>query len=215
VSQQINLFNPALLKQKKLFAALAMAQALGLLLAGIVAVSYYGERSVAALQREASAGSELLLKKQASLAVASTEFVPRQKSKELEARIAEADARLHALRQVSAVLDGGELGNTGGYSKYFKALARQHMEGLWLTGVSIAGAGNEIGVQGRALQASLVPGYIGRLTREPVLQGKAFGSLQISQAEPKKAPDKDGTRASEPAPYVEFSLQSASREVDK
>jgi Tfp pilus assembly protein PilN len=209
VSQQINLFNPIFLQQKKIFAAARMAQALGLLLAGIVALGLYGSGRVAAMQKEANGGARQLEKKQARLASVNGEFAPRQKSAQMEAELAEAEAQLAALHRVSGVIERGELGNTAGYSEYFKALARQNLEGLWLTGVSIGGAGNEIGVRGRAMDAALLPGYLGRLTHEKVLQGKAFGSLQISQAGPMKGLDKDGKEAAVPAPYVEFSLQSS------
>lgn len=100
------------------------------------------------------------------------------------------------------------MGDTTGYAGYFKALARQNVSGLWLTGVSVAGP--DIGVRGRALEPALIPDYISRLTRESVMRGKTFGSLEISQAE---LANKDG--AAEPAPYVEFSLQSVAGEEDK
>jgi Tfp pilus assembly protein PilN len=205
VSQQVNLFNPAFEERKQTFGAATMAQALGVLLAGVIALAWYGNAHVAALQKEADAGAQQLTKKQARLASVGTEFAPRQKSAALEAEVAEAEAQLASLRKVSAVLDSGELGNTRGYSEYFKALARQNVDGLWLTGVSVAAGGNDIGVRGRALDPALLPGYLGRLTREDTLRGKAFGSLQISQAAPVKMAGKD---AGAPAPYVEFSLQS-------
>jgi Tfp pilus assembly protein PilN len=205
VSQQVNLFNAAFEERKQTFGAATMAQALGVLLAGVIALAWYGNAHVAALQKEADAGAQQLTKKQARLASVGTEFAPRQKSAALEAEVAEAEAQLASLRKVSAVLDSGELGNTRGYSEYFKALARQNVDGLWLTGVSVAAGGNDIGVRGRALDPALLPGYLGRLTREDTLRGKAFGSLQISQAAPVKMAGKD---AGAPAPYVEFSLQS-------
>ena len=54
----------------------------------------------------------------------------------------------------------------------------------------------------------MVPGYINRLTQEPLLQGKSFASLQIGQAEPVQTQDAEGNPVKTPAPYVEFSLQS-------
>jgi hypothetical protein len=67
----------------------------------------------------------------------------------------------------------------------------------------------------------MVPGYLGRLRNEAVLQGKAVGSLQIGEAAasgvtpqaPKaaaQAPAADGKDSVAPAQpqYVEFSLQS-------
>lgn len=215
MSQQINLFNPIFLQKKQLVSAVTMAQALGLLAVGIVALAFYGNWRVSALQKEADAGARQLEQKQARLAGVAKDFVPRQKKAELEAELASAEAQLTALRQVSGVLERGEFGNTQGYSAYFKALARQHVEGLWLTSVAIMDAGNQIAVRGRALDPALLPVYLGKLKHEPVMQGKVFGSLQIAQAAPVKSVDKDGKEFGGPAPYVDFSLQSTADEAQK
>lgn len=209
MSQQINLFNPVFLKQKKVFSSVAMAQALGVLLVGALAMAAFGRQHVAALEKEAASLQVRLAQKEARRELVNTEFAPRSPSAEMSARIVDAEARLRALGTVSGVLGRGELGHPGGYSKYFSALARQDMEGVWLTGVSVAGGGADIGIRGRALQGTMVPGYIGRLTREPVMQGKAFASLQIAQGPGDAA---DGKKA---APFVEFRLESAMREDGK
>jgi Tfp pilus assembly protein PilN len=206
VTQQINLFNPIFLKQKKIFSAGAMAQALCVLLAGVLAVGFYARQNVRDLQTEADAGRERLAQREERLNKVKAEFAPRVKSAELDAQLAEAEARIEALRKVAGVLERGELGNTRGYAEYFKALARQNPSGVWLTGVSISGAGNDLSVQGRALDPALVPAYLGRLAREPVMRGKTFGSLKISQASAKDAPA---------APFVEFSLDATPAEAAK
>ncbi len=204
MSQQINLFNPALLKQKQVFTANTMLSSLGLLLAGVVALGLYAQQSVRRLETEAAAGAEQLRLKKVRQANALLEFAPRQKSKDIEAQLEDAQAMLRALHNIETTLQRGELGDTTGYAEYFKALARQSAGQLWLTGVSIGDAGKRIDLQGRALEASLVPAYIGRLTREPVMQGKTFGSLMISRA---PAADKTARSGTE-APFVEFSLQA-------
>lgn len=208
MSQQINLFNPDFEQKKKLFGTAAMAQALALLLVGVVVLELVGNGHIAALQQQADASARQLETKKAQLARVATEFVPREKSVELETQLADAENQLASLKHIAGILDRGELGNTTGYSEYFRALARQHVDGLWLTGLAITGAGCEIGVHGRALDASLLPGFLSRLTNEKIMQGKSFGSLQIG--EPGKAPVavKDPKEAGSNAPYVEFSLQS-------
>jgi hypothetical protein len=208
MSQQINLLNPLFDEQRKLFGAAAMTQAMLLLLVGVLAMAYYCDRSVAALRREADSGARQLEKKKRQLAEVSDQLLPRQKSPELEAQLAEAEAQLASLKRIASVIDRGELGNATGYSEYFRALARQHVDGLWLTGLAITGAGCDIGVHGRALNASLLPGFLGHLTQERILRGKAFGSLQISQPGQAAASGNDAKPASGAAPFVEFSLQS-------
>jgi hypothetical protein len=223
VSQQINLYNPDFEEKKKLFGAAAMVQSLLLLLAGVLALSWYGERNVAGLQLQANAGAAQLAKKKVQLELVATEFAPRERSPELQAQLAEAEAQLASLKRIAGVIDRGELGNANGYSEYFRALARQHVDGLWLTGLAITGAGCDIGVRGKAVDPSLLPGFLGQLTREKIMQGKTFGSLQISQPgraetgvgavvpaqEANESKDaKDAKPPSAQAPYVEFSLQS-------
>lgn len=215
MSQQINLYNPQFERKRKLFGATAMVQALLLLIVGVLALSYYGQRHIVALQAEADVGAQRLDKKKRELEAVNAEFAPRQKSPELDAELAEAEAQLAALQRIAAAVDRGDLGNANGYSEYFRAFARQRVEGLWLTGLAITGAGCEIGVHGRATDPSLLTGFLAQLTREKALQGKSFGSLQIGQ--PTQAPQSTqpalpGQPAKEEkmpsAPYVEFSLQS-------
>jgi hypothetical protein len=209
MSQQINLFNPQFQPQKKLFTAKGMACVLGVLVVGIAVAGVFAKVRVARLETEVAQGEERVQKAQKRLETATAEFAPRTKDTRLEAELAEAQNERDALRRVADVIQRGDLGNTQGYAEYFKALARQSVDGLWLTGVSITGAGMDIGVRGRALDAALVPGYLSRLRNERVLQGKPVGSMQIGQAATVNVRGADGKDADAPAPYVEFSLQSA------
>jgi hypothetical protein len=143
--------------------------------------------------------------------------------------LAQAEAERKALQDAQAVLNGGALGNTAGYAEYFRALSRQNVGGLWLTGVTITGAGNDIGVQGRAMQPTLIPNYIARLTGERVMHGKTFASLDIGRPDvqqPAAAAAASVASAAAPAapaaapisgaaPFVEFSLQSTAQETAK
>jgi hypothetical protein len=221
VSQQINLFNPIFLKQKKIFTALPMAEALGAIVLGALLLTWYAGRSVDQLAQQAAAGKLLVAERERRLAEANQQFAPRQKSPTLAAEVAQADAELAALHRVQAFLQQGTLGNGAGYAEYFRALARQHVPGLWLTGVTIVGAGTEIGVQGRAMQPTLIPQYIGRLKLEPVMQGKTFASLDIARPDAVQAAagagaGAGGMAAAAPAapvapisaPFVQFSLQT-------
>jgi Tfp pilus assembly protein PilN len=210
MSQQINLFNPDFLQKKKLFTATTMAAGLGVLLLGLAAVGVAAKMRVASLQAQAAQGAVQLEKTQKRLAGVVAEFAPRKEDPRLAEELSQAQSELLALKEVAGVIERGELGNTEGYAEYFRALARQNVEGLWLTGVSIAGAGLDIGVRGRAMDAALVPGYLGRLRNERVMQGKPVGSLQIGEAAALRVVT-DGKESSAPAPYVEFSLQSASQ----
>lgn len=219
MSQQINLFNPIFLQQKKIFTALPMVEALGVIVAGALLLNWYAVQSVSALENEAAAGKAMLAKREQRLNQAKAQFAPRAKDPALAAQVTAAEGELKALHDVTSVLQGGALGNTAGYAEYFRAFSRQNVNGLWLTGVSINGAGNDIGVQGRAMQATLIPNYIARLTGERVMRGKTFASLDIGRpaaaAPATSAAAAGAAPAPAAAPFVEFSLQSTVQEAAK
>ena len=212
MSQQINLFNPIFLKQKKIFTTDHMVQTLGAIAAGVVLIAGYGSYKTSELSRQAEAGKAQLARSEARLAEVTRDFSPRQKNPALAEEVARRQADIAALRDVQAVLERGDLGNTSGYSEYLRAFAHQRAPGVWLTGLSLAGAGSELTVQGRALQPDQVPSYIQGLTRETILRGKTFGSLEIGR--PAAAPGSAASPAPE-APYVDFRLSSQVQEAKK
>lgn len=209
MSQQINLFNPIFRQQKKYLSAVTIAQALGVILLGLTLLAGYVSYRSSQLNVHAAAVEVQLKAAQDRLAKVAITFAPRQKSKELEQEIRRIEAETQSLQKVADILQVGELGNTKGYANYFRAFSRQIVDGLWLTGFGIHGAGTEIELQGRALRPELIPAYINRLKNEQVLQGKSFSNLEMHV--PKAAPDRAGEAANKPAVaanYIEFSLQS-------
>jgi len=212
VSQQINLFNPVFLKKKKHFSALTMAQGLGLILLGSIAVLVYARLQLATLQTETLASANQLKQTRAQLAKVSAEYAPRQKNKTLDDEIARLEAEVKSQQQAFDIVQKGGVGNTRGYSDYLRAFSRQIVNGLWLTGFSISGAGNNIELRGRASQPQLVPSYISRLKQEPVMQGKTFDTLamEVPQADAENKNEAAGAgKQRSLAGYIEFALRSA------
>ncbi|MQA41785.1 MSHA biogenesis protein MshI [Rugamonas aquatica] len=213
MSQQINLFNAGFKRKKNYATTRAMATGLGALVLVLTVASVLANIELATLEREAAVvKAELAAREARRIAVTST-FVAPRKSEALQQELDQTGVQYRNLQQVAAILDQGEPGATRGYSAYFRAFARRGIDGLWLTGVTIQGSGEAIGLQGRALKASLLPGYLNGLAGEAVLRGKTFGQLQMTEPKaPPKAAAADGVSAPEPAAaprYVEFSLQSA------
>lgn len=213
MSQQINLFNPIFLKQKKYFSAVTMAQALALVLAGSLVLAGYSSYRVKLLAQEAATTASQLSAVQTRLETAKTHLAPREKSKALEEEIQKSESQLRSLRRVFETLEKGDFGDTKGYSEYMKAFARQITPGVWLTGFGIEGAGKEIALSGRALQPGLVPVYISRLKQEAVMHGKSFAALEMQTPEP-VASDRDKSASAKKvvAGYIEFHLHSSLKE---
>ena len=82
-------------------------------------------------------------------------------------------------RQIVSKLRSGVFGRIGGLSVFLEGFARQHVEGTWLTQVRVRAGGRSIGLQGKALLPDLVPAYIDRLSKEPVLKGTSFSNMEL------------------------------------
>ena len=218
MSQQINLFNPIFLKQRKHFSATAMGQGLGLILLGAMMVVGYARLQLADLEANAAEARKQLMSTKAQLAKVSADYAPRQKSKALEDEVHRMDAELKLRQQAFEIVQSGGGGNSTGYAGYLHAFSRQVVNGLWLTGFTIEG--NQIELRGRALQPDLVPMFINRLRQEPVMRGKSFARLAMEMPEVELAVSADAENAASaakrrgPAGYIEFVLVSSDRVSD-
>ena len=211
MTQQINLFNPIFRKQKKYFSSATMLQALAIICLACVLLSADALRRAHALQAQAAATDALLVTKQQKLSDIRTQLAPRQKDPAVATELAAAQQELAMFSNAAASIERGGFGDTRGFSAYFRAFARQSVEGLWLTGLDIAANGAQLNVHGNTLQADLVPQYMHRLSGEAVMQGKAFSSLAMAAAPaPAAAPGAAAPAAPAPVPaYLSFSLQSS------
>lgn len=204
MSQQINLYNPLFEPRREWMsfnvAATTVLVLLALFALGSAAANWrfgtLAKREQAAAQRLAGAKDEMTR--------LAAQLGSRQKDPRLLAELERAQADLRSRDEVVAVLQGGALGNTTGYSEYLRAFARQSIEGLWLTGFTIAGAGQHVVIEGRTIRADLVPDYLQRLNRERVLQGSTFAEMQMQQP----VRDPADKKSVEPA-YLEFKIATA------
>jgi hypothetical protein len=200
MSQQINLFNPVFLKQKKYFSVVTMLQALGLILIGSALFYAYAVYQVAQLSKQADEMSKRYAAEQARFVSFTNDFSLQRSGQMLEDEQKHLEAQAKAQQDVLTALKNGVIGNTEGYSEYMRAFARQSITGLWITAFNITGDGAQMSLSGAVVSPQLVPSYIQRLSRERVMHGKTFSTLQIQQ------PKKDGDRL---VPrYVEFNLRS-------
>lgn len=178
MSQQINLYSPLFRKQKKLFTSSAMAQALGLMLIALALFYAYSRYQVLALERQASESQRQV---QAGLERVKRIPAPAMATdaKLLEQRIAELEAQVQGNEQLLTQADPSH--SPREYLAPLQALARNRVEGVWLTEISLAGASGELSLTGKAAQAELVSRYIERLARDPALRGRRFSTLALER----------------------------------
>lgn len=209
MSQYINLLGPAFHRQR-----LALTLGRAVLLAGIavivmIGLQIYSQQQVAGL-REELASAQGLLKAQRTYTDRLKGAGAAQKANAgLAAEVQRLEMELKAARDSMGVLEGGALGNRKGFAAYLQAFSRQAIDGLWLTGFTVGGAG-DVAIHGRVINPELVPAYIQKLNREPALKGREFSVLELRRPQPTAAAlaaakAGDGARAEAPR-YLEFSL---------
>ncbi len=184
--QQINLYQPMFRKQRVVFSAVTMLQ-VGLFFL-VVFSSLYAyqvlkvnpyKNQIASLEKELS---------QLSVQVTALEATQKSKgkSKLLESEIAKLGSELEKREHISKILSSRSFGNSSGFSSYLESFARGHVEGTWLTSVSISKGGSALGLKGKTLSSELVPIYLQNLAEEKSLQGSSFNVMELARVEKKE-----------------------------
>jgi hypothetical protein len=205
VPQQINLFNPVFRDRR---GGLTLKTAvMGWLAVALLSVAFAG---YAAMRNRNLTQQERELTAKVAVAQAEMQRLAglvggRKQDPLIVEQITRLEAEIQGREEVMAVLKGGALGDTRGFSEHLRAFARQSFEGVWLTGLHMAASGQDVALEGRALRAEQVPGYLRRLNSESVMQGHPFSEL-LMQAPASDPGDKSGRRP----PYIEFRLATKS-----
>lgn len=209
MSQQINLFNPLFLRKEKYFSARTMLQALGIIALGLAALYAFGVFQTRGLEQAAAENTRQVTAQRDQL----VQLGGQGRSKLLEAEVARLDAEVKARRALAETLQGGELGNTDGFSQYFAAFGRHPMRGVWLTGFSVGDSGNELKIRGRVLYPDLVPAYLKVLNVEDVMRGRQVTELKLVARDESLARRgaAGASTAVGPERFVEFDLSAPLR----
>jgi hypothetical protein len=178
--QQINLYQPIFRKQRQIFSAVTLAQALALVTVALLAIYGYGLVRVHGLESEVVQleGRERALTTQLGRI---DPGIGRGRRDEVEQELARLNATLLDQQRLIEVLRERPLGNATGFSGYLAALGRQRTPELWLTGLAINGGTGAIELAGRSLRPELVPEYMQRLGREATLAGQQFDRFEIER----------------------------------
>jgi hypothetical protein len=214
LSQQINLYSPLFRKQKKVFSAVAIAQAIGLVVLFIAVFYFYVAGQTSLLEiRAVDSGRQLQIDLERLKVSASSES-PEARAKVLSERKRKLEAALAERAQALQAMESGAPGRTEGYASVLRALARVSMEGVWLTRVRFSDESGAASIAGRALRPGLVPVYLERLRSEKRLRGQEFASLEITR---QAAPAAQGESAAAPqaGSFVEFVLSTKDLEARK
>jgi len=195
LNQQINLYQPIFRRQKKVFSAVAMLQICALFLVVFAGLYFYGQTKLQPLQEQLRKLNTDMAQLNAQMVRLETRQTSETGSKLLENEVARLTNELAKRREIQQLLSSRSLGNTAGLSDYLEAFARQHVQGLWLTRISVANGGKNLALQGKTLSSELVPAYLNKLADESVLNGMSINVMEL-------------VRPVEPANALEFRIST-------
>lgn len=184
--QQVNLYQDELKTQKLKYSALMLVQLCLIFIVVFSAVA--GFRYFQLQQHQASLVEHQQKQKMAmaDLQKIQAELSLRKKDATLAKHIIEKTKELTNKQKVFGILSRDEFGNTKGFIEHISGLARQRIDGLWLTQIRIAGGGTDVTLQGTTSKSSLLPKYLQRLSAEKAFTGTEFESLLMARQEKKK-----------------------------
>lgn len=200
--QQINLFDPALLRKREL---MTLANIVAMTVGLFVVVGAWGAMARAQLDTVSTEHDRIMAQiklRQTEMAEAGQLLAAQKPNPQLAAELASARDLLAARKDIAEAL-GRQLGpQSASFAEYLRGFARQTPTGLWLTGFVISDGGH-MEIRGRMTDAAMLPEYIRRLNGESAFQGRAFASLNVAAGKPTgTAP----AAANQRAPYLEFVL---------
>jgi len=188
MEQQVNLYQPILGAEKRLFSARAIAAGLGVLALSLAALAGYAawraarvDRAIVALERQQAA--QLALAERAAAAIR-----PKESVAELDAAARGLTAEIAARELALGLVRRGLAAPGSGFAARLESLARRQPDGLWLKKIVVSTGDSRLALEGATTEAPLVPAYLAALAEEHALDGARFDHLALRRARPEEAP---------------------------
>jgi hypothetical protein len=180
VSQYLNLLNPALRPPRDWLSALPITLFL-LINVLILSVAW----SVLRIQNQQH--TQLIEQKQSELNTEQTRLQHLQRhhaqpNATITQSLALTEQQLNTHKAALLALEKGDAGRMDGFSAHLRGLARQHIEGLWLTQFRAEANGHHTEIQGQVIDPTLISRYVQRLSKETAFAHQRFATLSIKPA---------------------------------
>lgn len=185
MTQQVNLYQPILRQQKRVFSSetitmiVAGVAVVMMLLWGFNAWQLNSQKArLAEVQAQEIRTSTEVARLTRELKQQSVSTTLRESVEKLRAEHA-LKARLY--RTLFLEGDEGRGRFAGGFAGALEALGRSRVDGLWLTRIAFADGGKKIDFAGRTRRAELVPQLVETLGEEPLLENLNFSQVRVLQ----------------------------------
>jgi hypothetical protein len=188
MEQQVNLYQPILGAEKRLFSAFTIGTGLAVLTVSLMALLAFGawrthriERTIGQLEQQELAALALATRAGAAMR-------PAQSLAQLEAEAKELSAELAARERALEIVQRGAAVAGSGFAARLEALARSQLDGVWLSGVVLGSGEGRLAMRGGTSDPSLVPVYLAALAQDPALTGVRYERIALRRAQPEEAP---------------------------
>lgn len=188
MEQQVNLFQPIMGAEKRLFSARAIG--VGLCLLGVCLGTLEGfgawrtariEHAVALIEGEQA--SQIAMNERAHAMQR-----PARSLAELDAQALDLSADIAGRQRALDVVRLGAATPATGFAARLESLGRRELAGLWLRGIVLGSGGGRLAMKGAAVDARLIPAYLAALGTEPAFDGVELDTLAMRSARPDEAP---------------------------
>ncbi len=184
MAQQINLYDPALLRKRDWFALSNLVLGAGIAALLVATTGMLVRSGLPELQAQTTTGEAQLKAMRDQVLVLGQRVAERKADPRIEQELAAARQLAAARGEVLQALRQRLASGEPSFADYLRGLARQSMTGLWITGFAWDAASDGLEIRGRTTDPALLPEYIGRLNREPAFRGQAFAALTVAEGKP-------------------------------
>jgi hypothetical protein len=186
--QQINLYQSNFSRERKQLSAITLASGVGVVVVTLLGLSFYADHRVERLAQEVEAMRQRAAQQEQMVAKLGELHTARGNPVEIETRVKQLNETVAARKRALEVLQAGAAGQTVGFAARFEALARRHIDGLWIDSLVLSGTNGSMTLQGATLDADTVPVYLQGLAHERALAGTRFDDFVIERSAPKAIP---------------------------
>lgn len=180
MKQRINLYQGSLRPQQEAWGFDRVVQGLlGLLLvlgaysAWLGFDAYQSSQALAQEQTQQHAQQNTLAELEAVLSQQEQQSILNQ-------AVAQAEQRIAFYQRLGQQL-GEPNQSQSRFSSYLEGLAKQRVEGAWLTRIELAKGGEQLAIEGESLAPDHVPQLLLQMKSEPVFAGRTFAELSMQR----------------------------------
>ena len=188
MEQQVNLFQPILGAEKRLFSARAIGACLAVMVVWLGGLSGFESWRTGRIERSVNQVEEREASNLQLAARASSALRPTATIAQLDAEAKKLSADIASREQALDIVRRGSVSASSGFAARLEALSRQDIEGIWLGRILLGSGESRLAFQGSTTDRNLLPKYLTALAQEHALDGVRFDTLSMRRALPAEAP---------------------------